>query len=166
MKQFVSIGESTWMIPMTWSLSSTAARTWRERMPWKRIESPAPKRGSTIASEVRIETRSFMHRSAIVLDTVMRPSPPPGLRCFTTIGTSRAPWVSSSQHQEAAVGRHVLEDDVHDLLEDLLDRPDRDERLRDLGEDLEDPVGLLDLLDVDRRRPSSRRPAPGAGAPR
>ncbi len=95
MKQLVSIGESTWMIPMTWSLSHSGAHM-ADLMPWKRIESPAPKRGSTIASEVRIDTRSCMTRSAIVLDTVMRPSPPPGLRCFTTMGTSRAPWLSSS----------------------------------------------------------------------
>ena len=39
-----------------------------------------------------------------------------------------------------------------DLLEDLLHRPHRDERLRDLGQDLQDAVGLLDLLDVDGRR--------------
>ena len=53
-----------------------------------------------------------------------------------------------AEHQEAAVGGDVVEHDVHDLLEHLLHRPDGDERLRHLGEDPQDPVGLLDLLDV------------------
>ena len=72
MKQLVSIGESTWMIPITWSLFHSGAHM-ALLMPWKRIESPAPKRGSTIASEVRIETRSCITRSAIVFETVILP---------------------------------------------------------------------------------------------
>ena len=88
MKQFVSMGESTWMIPITWSLFQSGAHI-ALRMPWKRIESPAPKRGSTMASEVRIETRSFMTRSAIVFEIVILPSAlAPGFLCLTTIGTS------------------------------------------------------------------------------
>ncbi|MFN8093674.1 MAG: hypothetical protein U0599_15940 [Vicinamibacteria bacterium] len=76
MKQFaVSIGESTWMIPMTSSLFHSGAHTAADAV--ESIESPAPKRGSTIASDVRIETRSCTTRSAIVFDTVIRPSPPP-----------------------------------------------------------------------------------------
>ena len=59
------------------------------RMPWKRMESPAPKRGSTMASEVRMLTRSLMTRSVIVLETVILPSAAlAGFRCFTTMGTS------------------------------------------------------------------------------
>ena len=72
MKQFVSIGESTWMIPMTCSLFHSGAHM-ALRMPWKRMESPAPKRGSTSASEVRIETRSFTTRSAMVLEMLILP---------------------------------------------------------------------------------------------
>jgi hypothetical protein len=52
------------------------------------------------------------------------------------------------EHEEATVRRHVLEHDVHDLLEHFFDRTNRDEGLRHLGEHLEDPVGLLDLGDV------------------
>ncbi len=53
-----------------------------------------------------------------------------------------------AEHEEPAVGRDVLEHDVHDLLQDLFHRPHSDQRLRDLGQDLEDPVRLLDVLDV------------------
>ncbi len=103
-KQFVSMGESTWTIPMTWSLFHRGAHI-ALRMPWKRMESPAPKRGSTMASEVRIETRSFMTRSVMVLETVILPSPlPPGLRCFTTMGTSLPTTSSASMRKPRSAG--------------------------------------------------------------
>ena len=130
MKQLVSIGESTWMIPMTWSLFQSGAHM-ALRMPWKRMESPAPKRGSTMASEVRIDTRSLMTRSAIVFEMVIFPSGRARLRCLTTMGTSFGPALLA-QHQEAAVGGDVVEDDVHDLLQHLLHRAHRDQGLRDL----------------------------------
>ena len=94
MKQLVSIGESTWMMPMICSLLHSGAHM-ALRMPWKRMESPAPKRGSICASEVRMETRSFSTRSAIVLEMVILPWSPPAARCFTTMGVSRSPPSSS-----------------------------------------------------------------------
>ena len=73
---------------MTWAWFQRGAHM-ALRMPWKRMESPAPKRGSTIASEVRMETRSLVTRSAIVFEIEILPSVAEfELRCFTTIGMS------------------------------------------------------------------------------
>ena len=105
MKQFVSMGESTWTMPITCSLFQSGAHI-ALRMPWNRIESPAPNRGSTSASEVRIETRSLMTRSAIVFEMLIRAwSPLEGvLRCFTTIGTSLSEPSSWSMRKPRSAG--------------------------------------------------------------
>ena len=95
-----------------------------------------------------MHTRSLITRSAIVLETVILPFR--RARRVAVLHHHGHELVVGLllEHEEAAVGGDVVEDDVHDLLEDLLHRPHRDQGLRDLGQDLQDAVALLDLLDV------------------
>ena len=59
------------------------------------------------------------------------------------------------EHEDAPVHRQVLDEDVHDVVEQLVEGHMVDEGLADLAEDGDDPLVLLEALQVEARRRGS-----------
>ena len=131
-----------------------------DRICWMRIDWPASKRSSVRASDVSTATRSRTTVSTIVWENVSAASAPARPLWRARVATSR-PLVLA-EDDDGPLGGQEIEEQVHDLREDLIHVGRLDERAGDLDEDLED---LLARLFGGCRRPASVPPTsviPGA----
>ena len=133
------------MTPITASRLQSGAHI-AERICCMRIDSPASKRWSACASEVRTATFCRTTMSTIVREYGVaavggRSLARPEARDRQLQGAALL------EQEEPAVGRQELEDEVHDLVEHRGEVVGRDERLGHLDEDLEDLVLVGEVED-------------------